>query len=380
VVRPRPTLRGVYDRAGNLIRTTDFNGQTIDHEYDNDNRLIARLSDAVPISSLTPQTAAAKASATARHDPLCLQRPRPTCRAYPDGTSIAYTYDDAGNIQTITTPAGVATYAYDTANRLESVTGPDGGVTVYDYDEAGNLVRTELPNGVVELRQYDERNRLTSVTNVGPGANVLSQHHYFGLVGHRLAIDEQGGRRVEYTYDNLHHLVQEVVIDPAGVDRRISFTYDVVGNRLSQDDSGAGLTTFVYDDNDRLLTETTNGAITEYMYDANGSVLTREGPNGRTVYQWDLDNRLVDADTDGDGTLDLAYQYDVDGIRVGVDSAAGQTRFLVDSNRPLPVVLEEYTPSGAHHGVMRFRSGPDHAEPRRADIVYLYDGHSGVRA
>jgi YD repeat-containing protein len=40
-----------------------------------------------------------------------------------------------------------------------------------------------------------------------------------------------------------------------GVERTISYGYDAVGNRLTKTDSVGGVTTYTYDDNDRLLKE-----------------------------------------------------------------------------------------------------------------------------
>ena len=58
--------------------------------------------------------------------------------------------------------------------------------------------------------------------------------------------------------------------------RTIVYEYDSVGNRLVRDDSVDGLTTYDYDDNDRLISEITDGIATTYSYDNNGNVLSRK--------------------------------------------------------------------------------------------------------
>ncbi len=109
----------------------------------------------------------------------------------------------------------------------------------------------------------------------------------------------------------------EDVADPADLasetaDRVIAYEYDDVGNRLSRDDSAAGVTTYAYDPIDRLLDEVLTelaGDVVEstYGYDNNGNttsnVTTRNGIlEDQVFYDWDFENRLVAADTDGDGT------------------------------------------------------------------------------
>ena len=54
-------------------------------------------------------------------------------------------------------------------------------------------------------------------------------------------------------------LLDEMISDDDAGNRTIHYTYDAVGNRLSRSDSNEGLTTYAYDANDRLLSETPLG-------------------------------------------------------------------------------------------------------------------------
>jgi RHS repeat-associated protein len=87
------------------------------------------------------------------------------------------------------------------------------------------------------------------------------------------------------------------------------FTYDAVGNRLTQTTtgSGAGSTTYVYDSRDRLTT----ASGTTYAYDANGNVTSK---SGEATYVWDFENRLTSVPLTV-GTS-VTHQYDPDGNRV----------------------------------------------------------------
>src|SRR5207249_2123689 len=117
-------------------------------------------------------------------------------------------------------------------------------------------------------------------------------------------------------------------------------------NRLSRNDSAEGLTKYAYDKNDRLLTETVASAVTQYTYDNNGNMLSRASATDRVFYNWDFENRLISADTNGDGTIDVRNVYDANGIRVSQTVNGQETRFLIDAVQSYAQVVLEYRPSG----------------------------------
>lgn len=86
------------------------------------------------------------------------------------GTSTS-TYDAAGNLATLTTNGGVATYGYDAADQRTSVTysSPSTGYTAaanvsYAYDADGG--RTSMTDGTgTTTYAYDALERLATATN-----------------------------------------------------------------------------------------------------------------------------------------------------------------------------------------------------------------------
>ena len=54
---------------------------------------------------------------------------------------MSYTYDPQGNLITATDGTGVTTLTYDTGDRLESVTYPNGQSLNYTYDTVGAAAR-----------------------------------------------------------------------------------------------------------------------------------------------------------------------------------------------------------------------------------------------
>ena len=113
----------------------------------------------------------------------------------------------------------------------------------------------------------------------------------------------------QYGYDLLDRLTSEVVSGGAGPSYTKAFTYDPVGNRVSEvtTGDGAGPTTYSYDSRDRLVSENA----TAYGFDQNGNVVAKAG---EATYAWDFENRLVGVAL-ADGTI-VAHTYDADGNRV----------------------------------------------------------------
>ncbi|MDV6032260.1 MAG: hypothetical protein F9B45_19665 [Phycisphaera sp. RhM] len=352
-----------YDRNGNLVRTVDFNGDTITYQYDAQNRLTEKDYPGTRTTKFTylqngqPETIEDHRGITRfRYD----ERDRLLSRTDPDGSNISYTYDDSGNRTSVTTTVfgnapRTTVYSFDVQGRMETVTDPEGGVTTYGYDQAGRQISMEYPNSTREIRQYDEQNRLLLIEHRNTTSDTVFASFAYELdeAGNRTAVTEHDGRRVEYEYDELYRLLAENIFDPGSstATRTIDYVYDDVGNRLSRNDSAEGLTTYVYDANDQLLRETLGTDVTTYRYDDNGNSIAKAINNiDQVLYHWDEDNRLIAADTNADGTNDVAYEYDTEGIRVSKtldpEGTPDETRFLIDANRPYQQVLEEYTPGG----------------------------------
>ncbi|AUG57149.1 tRNA3(Ser)-specific nuclease WapA precursor [Acetivibrio saccincola] len=385
-----------YDKAGNNISVTDALGNTTFYEYDG-NGNITKIIDARgnEINYEYDETGARTKSINAEGNTPLGQRATVTDNrgttkfeydvmgrlikeTGPDGISIEYTYDAAGNKTGVKVPSGTTTYTYDKLNRLSTVTDPDGGVTTYIYDEVGNRTGVTYPNGTKMLYTYDELNRLVELVNQDANGEIISSYKYtLGPAGSRIKIEEHTGRVIEYEYDNTYKLLKETINNPDGTIREISYTYDAVGNRLTKTDDG-NTVNYTYDENNRLISEGEN----VYTYDNNGNTLSKKNETETILYTYGYDNRLVSVvTTNQTGTSTVEYVYDVDGIRVGkiVDDAKF-SRYTVDKNTDYAKVLEERNEKGKL--IVSYVHGDDLISQKRGDVksYYHFDGLGSTRA
>jgi RHS repeat-associated protein len=388
VIRPLLQRSETEYVKGNLVETTDFNGDQIIYSYN----LLNQLTGKQFVDEGDRRVTFTYDDAGKRHTAIDSrgtttdeynEMGQLISRVMPDSKSIRYTYDKVtGQVATVTTDSGATTTnRYNDLGQLDRVTSAEG-VTTYLYNAVGNLSLTTYPNGITESREYDNLDRLAVLENKNSADVVLSRYQYaYDKVGNKTSVLELGGRKVEYTYDELNRLTQEKITDAVNGNRVVDYTFDAVGNRLSRVDSVAGTTTYTYDDNDRLLSETTAGVTKRYTYDDNGNTLTEREPGKQTVYDWDSENRLIGAQiTDTSGMKTVQYRYDVEGDRVSSTVNGVETRYLVDGNRQYAEVIEEYSPLGQVqtiyvHGlnlISQVRSGQT--------STYLYDGFDSVRS
>jgi RHS repeat-associated protein len=175
-------------------------------------------------------------------------------------------------------------------------------------------------------------------------------------------------------------LLSEQIADAANGNRTTSYTYDAVGNRLTIADSVAGTTSYTYNNNDWLVTQTHSGEQTLYTYDNNGSLLSKfHNANDKVAYTWNLDRRLAGVQTtDTSGTHQSTYTYDADGNRVRQNVDGVSTNYLVDTNRRLAQVAAEYDSSGVKASYT-YAGGVISQSSNNVRTFYVNDGHSGVR-
>ncbi len=292
--------------------------------------------------------------------------------------AVTYDYDAAGNKASTATPSGTDTFTYDADNRLKTVSRGGQTLATYGYDHAGNRASLLRGNGVTTGYAYDTLNRLTDVTNSAGG----SFHYVLKPDGKRASVTvsgaSSGNGETDYTYDDDGRLTQE----SGGLGGTIQYVYetdgaghnDSVGNRLQKIVSGAasgnGTTSYSYDANERITSESGPGGTVMHSYDADGRETTL---NGQTAV-YDAENHLVSV---GSTT---SYIYDADGNRVSQTTSAGTVQYLVDTSAAFAAVAEERDTNS--NLLARYDYGDDLIRMDRggSPSYYVFDGLGSTRA
>ncbi len=341
-------VQNQYDGDGNLVLTTDADGNQTMYVYDGANRQVQMIEG---------YGSAVQATTT-------------------------YTYDNAGDLvsvkdgrphgpptqpfpEDLSSPATAppatfdAYYTYDALHRMVTETDGDGDTTVYTYDGDGNLTSKETPNGNSTYYTYDEFGNITSVDETADGGGVTL--YLYDANGNKIAQQDADGSLVTYEYDKLNRSIATYqfltpgFLTPASTRDSVAgklypqnppqtvalvwqFGYNPNGDQTLVIDPKGQETYMTYDYRDRLVTVTyTNAAdpglayqplTITYYYDADDnliqSVETKTGPSGgiitqQYVYVYDALDRLTQTTRDDDlGAADdivnyIVYAYDPQG-------------------------------------------------------------------
>ena len=144
-----------------------------------------------------------------------------------------------------------------------------------------------------------------------------------------------------------------------------SYTYDIVGNRLSS----LGVSPYTYNSSNEL-TSLPSGS---YTYDSNGNTKTK--PDG-TQYTWNFDNRLTQAVLPGSGGT-VNFKYDPFGRRIQKAFTQGSTTTTTNYLYDGQDLLEEVDSSG--NVLARYTDGRGIDQPLSmlrsgTNAYYLSDG------
>jgi RHS repeat-associated protein len=330
-----------YDADGNRNSQLDPNGGTTSYGYDALGRLNSlTFSDSTPSVGFTYDandnlTQLTDGSGTEARSFDTLNKLTGVTRGL---YTFSYVYDAANNLTQTTYPDNtVVTRGYDNDERLTS-TASGGLTTSYGYDPASDLTTTTLPsgNGYVETRTYDRAGRLIGITNKKAATTLSGFSWTLDPAGNPTSNVRTGATSETdtYTYDNLDRLTSVCFQTscPGGSDPFIRWTYDDVGNRLSEA-RPSGTTNYTYNNSDQL----TQAGPTAYTYDSNGN----EKTSGSTTFNYNMLNQLVSTTT---GSTTTTYTYDGLGKRLQASTgtqAASKTNYLWDVNGDLPQIALE---------------------------------------
>jgi RHS repeat-associated protein len=279
-----------YDADGNLTQKTDAAGNVTNNTYDALDRVL---------TTSYPADATLNVSFTYDQAGHGFGIGRLTSLSDAPGT-LSRSYDERGNMLSETRVVGTTTlttaYAYDAASRVASITYPSAwtvsqnrdimgriwqlpvttpasthagnAITNATYKPFGPLYALTYGNGVNEARTFDLDYRVTALADAGATA-VQGLTYGYDAADNVLSIADAvtPGNSQSFGYDVLKRL-----ISATGAYGSLGYTYDKVGNRLTQT-LGAAITTYAYTSGtNRLASITATGITKPVSYTATGNI------------------------------------------------------------------------------------------------------------
>jgi RHS repeat-associated protein len=297
-----------YDDAGNLATITDAKNRTTTHTYD-DRGLKVRTDH--PDSTFETVAYDANGRQIAKTD----QEARTTL----------YTYDGEGNLTSVTNPENETwVYGYDEQNNLVTQTDPLAHTTHFGFDRAGREISRRFHIGPAQTRAYDAAGNLITRINYSGATTgyvydennrLVARQQPEGTVtmgytptGKRATAVDARGTTV-YTYDPSDRLAS--LTYPNG--QSLSYAYDAQGNMTAMT-ANTGLESwtdgYTFDALNRIATVTSGSLVFGLTYDATGQLETLSYPNGLvTTYTYDDRDRVESITVRNGAAVVMSLEY-----------------------------------------------------------------------
>lgn len=227
------------------------------------------------------------------------------------------------------------TYEYDDEMRIEKVMESGNETVSYTYDANGNKKTETLANGVVSTYTYNNANKITKIENKSGNTDISTYEYSYYLDGSDACkVRTENGiiESTSYEYDGLKRLTEESVAVGDNTTDTYTYEYDDYGNRSKMTASGTENYTIVYSYSDsngnytallqketktveaeeNPLDLTSNVKYTIYTYDANGNQITKTADGKTETNTYNGLNQLIGF-TNGETTA--SYAYNVSGLR-----------------------------------------------------------------
>jgi RHS repeat-associated protein len=331
-------------------------------------------------------------------------------------SEIGYEYDLMGRLARVNTIRRDGT-AIDTD---ASLPGNQPESTTYHFDQLGRPDYTELPGGIVEDFEFDNLDQLDFMRHVASDTNntdltdnaLLDLYDYeYRADGKRESLTEtvklNGIDRTttyDWTYDPTGRLVNETIDhwdDANDLDQSETFVFDLAGNRTSKtvDKFGANndrTTKFVYDNNDRLQSETVFNNLTGTGTPAQSTTYTwnetQQASKTTTIptvssvtqdFLYGLVGQLERVTTTTSGTSGVQsrerveYRYNASGIRMiaidSVDSNLATADFDSQLTGRVEYLIEQSNPTGYAQTVIETKYNSNNQATERTSFTFATD-------
>jgi len=250
-----------------------------------------------------------------------------------------------GNVTQTTDNTGVTTTnTYDNLGQVTQTVTDNGSLsttTTYTYDDAGNTLTETTPTATTTT-SYDKMSRPLEVVTEKNNSKSTTKYAYNGVNNGKLqtTMTDPLLRNTTYCYDEKGQLSKETCQT-----RTTEYTYDGNGNMLtstltdSQYPNQSAVTSYDYDSLNRKIkvTYSANDEYIQYTYDGNGNVTKEELFENRTLtsttdYEYDSMNRVTKITRDNAVIAIYTYTGDgsVESIQYGDASSARKIGYAYD--------------------------------------------------
>lgn len=246
-------------------------------------------------------------------------------------------------LDSITVDGNVLVRAYDATMRRETVTSAEGRSVAIVSDSLGHVIRLEIPGVLPLAYSYDTAARIATISqgnrqtrlDYGPdgflrattGAGSRAMVYTRDQVGRITAVQRPDSQVVNFVWDSAG---QVRAITPPGRPAT-TFSYTGAGQLASVALAGdsAIATRYDYDEDGRLdRVERADGAIVGFQFDAAGRLTVVNTPSDSIRYSYDLTNgHLTSAVTAAGTGIELGYDGPLMARRAWSGEVSGTVRF-----------------------------------------------------
>lgn len=226
----------------------------------------------------------------------------------PYGTGETYTYDDTGDLQSVSQASGNQwQVASNTNGKPLTLTDPNNKITRFEYDKADRLVNSTDANGNKRRLVYEADGKISAMVD---GESNLTKYNYSNNLIQSIQYPTY---KEFFDYDNRNRI--KTATQQANSRNYVrKLGYDKNGNAAEATDANDIATLYEYDVFDRVIKITdADQGITEFLYDARDNLLQVKDPEGRlTLYTYDKNDRVLAETKSGDQNTNRQRVYGYD--------------------------------------------------------------------
>lgn len=338
-----------YDKFGNRISVTERDGSTISRSYDSHSRLAKQLTPEGALSKYTWDEHNRLLTTSVCDfrdrlnpgDPVVVSytyestgaNPNPITMTDGNGHTTEYSWDEYGNLLSVTDPTGVrTTYTYNARQELISITNGVGDTVHLEYDKHGRIVQVRDALGHVTATHWNSAGQLASVTDAAGSRWSLTypelapeeldipafvRQNLTSSDTHRVhntsrpmgqlpvSLTDPYGHVTHFEYNNGNQLT--AVTDPLGRTNRAVF--DAWGNMVKTINALGAVTNYEYDGLSQLIAVTDPlGARSEFDYDLAGEISQITDATGVVTHRT-VDRRTGKETTSSGGILGSSFRH-----------------------------------------------------------------------